>query len=403
MARSIRSAQLETRTARLKLPITTDPSFVKVGDGIALGYRRNRTDGAWVARVADGSGRNARRNLAIADDYQEADGQRVLSYWQAVDAARRLKAGDTGAVVTVRDALDAYAAALERRGRDDGNVSRVRRHMTDALADKPIGLVKSREWERWRNAVAAKVTKATVNRILHNLKAALNAAADHDQNLNRHAWRVGLASFSGAEQPRNVIRDEVTVLSLVDAAYRESHEFGLLVEVAAMTGARAGQLRQLQVQDLLEGREGPRLTVPVSAKGNTKVEKRGHDSAPITDGLAAKLKVASVGRPRTAPLLVRPSGEPWSRGDQRKPFMRAAKAAGEDPRQVTMYALRHSSIVRMILANVPIRIVADHHDTSVLMIERNYSQLIGQHSDALVRGALLDTKIAPADVVPLRR
>ena len=83
--------------------------------------------------------------------------------------------------------------------------------------------------------------------------------------------------------------------------------------------------------------------------------------------------------------------------------MRPAKAAGEDPRQVTMYALRHSSIVRMILANVPIRIVADHHDTSVLMIERNYSQLIGQHSDALVRGALLDTKIAPADVVPLRK
>jgi hypothetical protein len=39
-----------------------------------------------------------------------------------------------------------------------------------------------------------------------------------------------------------------------------------------------------------------------------------------------------------------------------------------------MYALRHSSIVRQLLAGVPVRIVAAGHDTSVKMIEHTYSR-----------------------------
>ena len=54
-----------------------------------------------------------------------------------------------------------------------------------------------------------------------------------------------------------------------------------------------------------------------------------------------------------------------------------------------MYALRHSSIVRQLLAGVPVRIVAAGHDTSVKMIERTYSQHITDHADAMVRGAML--------------
>ena len=68
-----------------------------------------------------------------------------------------------------------------------------------------------------------------------------------------------------------------------------------------------------------------------------------------------------------------------------------------------MYALRHSNIVRQLLAGVPIRVVAVNHDTSVVMIERTYSRYIGDHSDMLARGALLDTTApAGANVVPMR-
>jgi hypothetical protein len=58
--------------------------------------------------------------------------------------------------------------------------------------------------------------------------------------------------------------------------------------------------------------------------------------------------------------------------------------------------------VRQLLAGVPIRVVAVAHDTSVLMIERTYSRFIGDHADALSRGAMLDINDAPAAVIPLR-
>jgi hypothetical protein len=44
----------------------------------------------------------------------------------------------------------------------------------------------------------------------------------------------------------------------------------------------------------------------------------------------------------------------------------------------------------MIKANVPIRIVAVVHDTSVAMIERTYSVHIGDSSDDLMRKVMFD-------------
>ena len=65
--------------------------------------------------------------------------------------------------------------------------------------------------------------------------------------------------------------------------------------------------------------------------------------------------------------------------------------------------LRHSSVVRQLIAGVPIRVVAVNHDTSIVMIERTYSRHIGDHADALARAALLDTSTPMAgNVVPIR-
>ena len=54
-----------------------------------------------------------------------------------------------------------------------------------------------------------------------------------------------------------------------------------------------------------------------------------------------------------------------------------------------MYALRHSSIVRMLKANIPTRLTAALHDTSIKMIEAHYSKHITEHSDDISRHALL--------------
>ena len=87
------------------------------------------------------------------------------------------------------------------------------------------------------------------------------------------------------------------------------------------------------------------------------------------------------------------NGRRWGHGRRRHhrdDFRAVVEAAGLDPDEVTLYALRHSSIVRQLLANVPIRIVATLHDTSVKMIERTYSRHIAEHTDELARRALLE-------------
>ena len=79
-----------------------------------------------------------------------------------------------------------------------------------------------------------------------------------------------------------------------------------------------------------------------------------------------------------------------------------SKRPGLDRREVTIYALRHSSIVRQLLAGVPVRVVVVNHDTSIPMIERTYSRYIGDHTDALARKALLDIGSPPiGNVVPI--
>jgi integrase len=191
-----------------------------------------------------------------------------------------------------------------------------------------------------------------------------------------------------------VILPEEAVRTLIARASEQSPEFELLVLVAATTGARVSQLARLEVQDLQDGRGDPRLMMPSSRKGRgqKKISRR---PVPIPGGLAAKLRKTVKSRAPGALLLTKPSGEPWKKSDHSRLFARTVRAAGLDPAEVTIYALRHSSIVRQLLANVPVRVVAVNHDTSVTMIERTYSRHIGDHSDALARKALLDIAATP--------
>jgi hypothetical protein len=139
----------------------------------------------------------------------------------------------------------------------------------------------------------------------------------------------------------------------------------------------------------------PKLAMPKSAKGggrNRSAKKTERYSVPITLQLAAKLKQAAKGRAGDAPLLLQGDGSAWgSNPGQRyhREVDRVVTAIGLDPADVTMYALRHSSIVRMLLKNIPTRVVASLHNTSVRMIEAHYSKYIAEHSDEISRHALL--------------
>ena len=68
MARHLRNSMLENRTQRLKLAVARKPLFVRIGDGISLGYRRNKAGGTWVVRLADGKGGAKTAAIGVADD-----------------------------------------------------------------------------------------------------------------------------------------------------------------------------------------------------------------------------------------------------------------------------------------------------------------------------------------------
>ena len=185
----------EARSARLRLPIAKKPVFVKIGPRIGLGYRRNQTAGTWVARMADGKGGNWTKAIGIADDFDTANGDNILDFWQAQDKARalgRAAAGDAEPTkpATVGQALDSYEADLKMRGGDIGNVARVRLHLPAGLLEKAVALLTSRELRGWRDCLAKTLAAATVNRTTTGLKAALNLAAGHDR-ANRQSTGVG--------------------------------------------------------------------------------------------------------------------------------------------------------------------------------------------------------------------
>jgi integrase len=224
----------------------------------------------------------------------------------------------------------------------------------------------------------------------------LELARQHDERIqNRQAWEVGLAGLPDAQEARNVIISDDKVRGFVATAYTHDRKLGLLVDVLAITGARPSQVVRLRIEDLHDHPVRPKLMMPKSAKGggrNRNQKKHERYSVPITVQLAAKLREAAKGRVGDEPLLTQYDGNAWGDNPGQRYHRHIDKIVTEvglDPAVVTIYALRHSSIVRMLLQNVPIRLVASLHNTSVAMIEKNYSRFITEHTDDISRRALL--------------
>jgi integrase len=174
------------------------------------------------------------------------------------------------------------------------------------------------------------------------------------------------------------------------------------VDALAITGARPSQAARLSVEDLLDHPTRPKIMLPKSAKGggrNRAQKKAERYSVPITPALSAKLKAAALNRADDMPLLLQSDGRPWGNNPGQNYHRLVAAtvvAIGADP-DATMYSLRHSSIVRALLRNVPIRLIAATHNTSTRMIEANYSKYITEHADDISRIGLLQDETPAGD------
>ena len=369
----------------MRLAVRRKPYFEAIAPRVGLGYRRNQGTGTWVARGADGRGGYWTKAIGLADDHEDRNGTSVLDFWQAQDKARALVrgSGDQGErPATVAEALEHYAADLKARGSGIANARRVKSLLPQSLARKAVAALGARELRQWRDAFLTRMKASSADRTGRMLKAALNLAARDDPRImNASTWKTGLARLPEAEPPANKIVDDKTVRRIVAAARDLDPQFGLLVEVLATTGARPSQALRLEAADVQDG-DAPRLMMPSSRKGRRRSVAR--QPVPIPQSLALALMERSDGCDRTALVFGSQSSDRAGRT-----FRQLAASLHLDA-GVTLYSLRHSSIVRQLLAGVPTRVVAAHHDTSVPVLESTYSRHITTVSDSVVRQALID-------------
>ena len=177
-------------------------------------YYRGRRGGTWVARLYQ-DGRYRKSAVGTADDMSDADGVAILSFAQAQAAARKWfaklacdAAGFEPAAPgpsRVRDAISDYLVDYKRRGGKalGATEATVNAHILPTLGDVELDRVTARRIREWHSGLAdaparlrtkdgasqpktraldsgdiegMRRRRATANRVLTVLKAALNHA-----------------------------------------------------------------------------------------------------------------------------------------------------------------------------------------------------------------------------------
>lgn len=400
MARTVREATLATRSARLRLVINTKPHWRVIEQGLHLGYRRRSTGGTWIARRRDECGIYREAKLGLADDLQDANGEAVQDFSQAQRAARswcmqqqRLASGlgpPTVGPYTVARAMADYLEDYRRRGGKaaDSIESVSRQNILSELGEVTITKLTTKrlsDWHRaiaerprrWRSRQGAKANlaafdrknpeavrrrRATANRVLTYLKAALN-----------HAWRAGVVPsddawrrvkpFKSVDAPviRYFSQDEITrLLNACPLAFRD------LVHIALLTGCRYGELCRLKVADC--NMDVGTLTIRDAKSGQVRHVTLTAEAPELIERLIA-------GRSPNDVLVRRDDARGWKRAEQLRPMRHVCARAGIVP-AVGFHVLRHTHASILAMRAVPMAVIArqlGHSDTR--MTERHYAHL----------------------------
>lgn len=429
--------EIDTPPKRARLPARKNPYWQGISGGrggVSLGYRTAvRGAGAWVAKIVL-NGKRLEERIGDANDDGAPLG--ALPYRAAVSAALEwgrqqssaIEGQDPGKIgkgPTVGSAVEAYAAARRRRAPAAGLITegRLKKHVLadERFSSTLLSKLRASNIEAWRGRINVRedqdktdgaddadksIAPATLNRLLNDVRAALNEAAEkYRRELPAHLpgeIKAGTKSLHVEGDARRQLLTDGEVRSVVAAAFAvdEDGDFGRLVLLAAATGARYSQLRALRVADVQAAHS--RVMIPGARKGRAAKAKAAV-AMPLAADHLTMLAAALTDRANDQPLLERwayrrvKSAALWEKDRRRawgpayeiEKMWSAAIAKAGVPSGTIMYALRHSSIVRGLKAGLPIRLVAALHDTSVEMIEAHYSAFIVDASEELARRATL--------------
>jgi integrase len=376
MVRKIRNVTLESRNARLKLEIDKKPTFVSIGQGLSVGYRRNKTAGAWVFRKADGKGGMQTKAIGLADDFEEADGKDILTWWQAVETVRQRGKPGGGIApgsITVQQAFDKYLPTLEGKNARSARTTkgRVNKHILSGLGQCRVVDLTKTQLEGWQSSLvkksddkeAVRKSKDSANRVLTMLKAILNHAWNDESNAipTDQAWRK-VKPFKDVARSREVRFSPSQAHKLIDNI--EDPKFARLVEGGYATGGRYEELIGAKIAHF----DRDRRTLSVSGKTGAR-------PIILQPSAAKMLARITAGRPRDSFIFIKADGTRWKPSDQVRPMKKAILKANLDPRGC-FYALRHAYISEAIEKNVPLTIIAENCGTSVRMIEQTYAKVL---------------------------
>jgi integrase len=423
MARRIKDASLDSKAARRKLVPRSKPYWRSVERGLHLGYRRHaNAAGPWVVRQYAGDQRYAETAIGIADDLSDADGVTILTYWQALDKARaRMKdlALNNAGVgsYTVGDALEDHLQYLEHEKKSSVEARyRAEAHIKPALGKIELRKLSPQKIEDWRNGLArqparvrtrrgekqnhraidradheaVRARRATANRCLAQLKAALNRAWRNGKVADRNAWqRVEPFKGVGAARQRYLtIADCVRLLNACDPDFRS------LCRAALETGARYGELANLRVADF--NPDTGMLLIRISKSGKPR-------DVVLTEDGQEFFKRICAGRLGAEIMLRRECGALWGNSNQQFPMQKACKRAAIIP-AVGFHQLRHTWASLAIMNGTPLFVVAKnlgHRDTT--MVELHYGHLAPSYvADAVRKHAPRFGKLEPSNVRPMR-
>jgi integrase len=407
MARTVRDALLDTRTARSRLKARGKPYWRGLEPGLHVGYRKPLSGpGKWLARHYIGDQAYEVETIATADDFSDPDGVAILSFHQAQTLARsrmvaraHSAAGKTGPL-TVADAMTSYIEFL-KSNRKSAPFSK---YASDAfilpeLGPMEVAALTTDQLRKWHFNLAkasARIRtkpgkkqrfkaegdperdrrrKATANRILTILKAALNRAWRDGKATSDSAWRR-VEPFEDVDAARVRYLSIAEAIRLINAS---DADFRRLVRGALETGARYGELCALLVNDF--NRDSGTVTIRQSKSGKPRHIVLTADGATFFASITA-------GRAGSEFLFVKDNGDAWLPSHQADPMDLANERAAIDP-PINFHGLRHTWASHAVMGGVPLLVVAKnlgHTDTR--MVEKHYGHLAPSYlADAIRAGA----------------
>lgn len=356
MGRAVKDTKLDNRDTRLKLKERKDrePYWRLIHQGLHLGYRKGANGGVWLVRMRDGSG-YLKKVIARADDFQDSNGEDVLSFREAQTRAINFIAPKQSSKnLTVAIATERYMEwfKINRKGLKNTRVA-IDAHILPAFGDKLVIDLKALEIRKWHEGLAIKPArkraglgkkqafrdapitddakrsrKSSANRYLTILKAILNKAYQDELVEDDAAWKR-VKPFENVDEPvvRHLTEEEChRLLSFCASDFRK------IVKAALFTGARYGELAALQIEDV--NLETGKIYVRPSKSGKGR-------HIPLTLEGAELFNIEIKGKKRGERVFLRKDGTFWEKDYQHRPIREACEKAFIVP-SLGFHELRHT-------------------------------------------------------------